>query len=181
MTLYFSIPVNRTKLCVGLRSGKYSQIAANTLETDSTGISPAMFKNVIGKYNSEFLTKQQQDAQEFFLALMNAVEKNSRFQVNPSQALKFSVEDRFECGSSGKVKYTTRDEWCLPLPIPMDMAKNLDEVIDYEKRRSEAEAKGEKLYGEILCGCLLMQYYIFVVVVCSITARLNRLFGQKFR
>lgn len=137
-----------------------------------------MFKNVIGKYNSEFLTKQQQDAQEFYLALMNAVEKNSRFQINPSQALKFSVEDRIECGSSGKVKYTTRDEWCLPLPIPLHLATNLSEVTDYENRRAAAEAKGEKLYVNLLYDSLpifLFSYKKFDL------DHMNHLFDQKFR
>lgn len=90
------------KLAVGLLSGKYSSVAENSLDTESTGISPAMFKNLIGKNHPDFSTKQQQDAQEFFLHLVNVIEKNSRNLPNPADALKFRVEDRVECGTSGK-------------------------------------------------------------------------------
>ncbi len=154
------------KLAVGLLSGKYSSVAENSLDTESTGISPAMFKNLIGKNHPDFSTKQQQDAQEFFLHLVNVIEKHSRNQPNPANALKFSVEDRVECCSSGKgttifilfllssqfsstvdisVKYTAREEWCLPLPIPLHLATNISEVREYEARLAEAESKGQKL------------------------------------
>lgn len=104
-----------------------------------------MFKNLIGKNHPDFSTKQQQDAQEFFLHLVNVIEKNSRNQPNPADALKFRVEDRVECCSSGKVKYTAREEWCLPLPIPLHLATNIAEVREYEARLAEAESKGQKL------------------------------------
>jgi len=66
-------------------------------------------------------------------------QRNSRHQDNPADALKFCVEDRVECGSSGKVKYTRRDEWCLALPIPLHLATNIDEVREYEKLLEIAE------------------------------------------
>lgn len=149
-TQYPPDPVNdfniqMCKLGVGLLSGKYSSVADNTLDSESTGISPTMFKNLIGKNHAEFSSKQQQDAQEFFLHLVNVLERSSRHQENPADALKFSVEDRVECCSSQKVKYTTRDEWCLPLPIPLHLATNLDEVKEYEERLMEAEKNGIKL------------------------------------
>lgn len=126
-------------------NGKYSSVAENSLDTETTGISPAMFKNLIGKNHPDFSTKQQQDAQEFFLHLVNVIEKHSRNQPNPADALKFRVEDRVECCSSGKVKYTAREEWCLPLPIPLHLATNISEVREYEARLAEAESKGQKL------------------------------------
>lgn len=132
------------KLAVGLLSGKYSSVAENSLETESTGISPAMFKNLIGKNHPDFSTKQQQDAQEFFLHLVNVIEKHRGHQSNPVDALKFRLEDRVECCSSGKVKYTTRGEWCLPLQIPLHLATNITEVREYEARLAEAENKGQK-------------------------------------
>ncbi|KAG4066703.1 hypothetical protein HA402_007339 [Bradysia odoriphaga] len=142
--------VQAAKLAVGLLSGKYSSVAENSLDTESTGISPAMFKNLIGKNHPDFSTKQQQDAQEFFLHLVNVIEKNSRNQPNPADALKFRVEDRVECCSSGKVKYTAREEWCLPLPIPLHLATNITEVREYEARLAEAESKGQKLEPDAL-------------------------------
>lgn len=136
----------RAKLAVGLWSGKYSSVAENSLESDSTGISPIMFKNLIGRNHPDFSTKQQQDAQEFVLHLIQLLEKNTpKGTQNPSDALRFLVEDRFECGDSGKVKYTMRDEYCLPLQIPLHKASNLAEVREYEARLSEAEATGVRL------------------------------------
>lgn len=134
-------------------SGKYSSVSENTIESELTGISPAMFKNMIGRNHQEFLSKHQQDAQEYFLHVMNVIEKHSVHQDNPANALKFSVEDRIECGASGKVKYTTREDWCLPLPIPLHLATNIAEVRDYEARLAQAEANGIKLY----------EYYYFII------------------
>ena len=137
--------VSSAKLGTGLLSGKYSTIAENTLDSESTGISPAMFKNLIGKNHREFSSKQQQDAQEFFLHVANELEKHSRNKGNPADALKYAVEDRVECTASGKVKYTKRNEWCLPLHIPLHSATNIAEVKEYEAKLKEAESRGQKL------------------------------------
>lgn len=55
-------------------SGKYSAISEDSLDTGSSGINPTMFKNMIGKGHSEFSTKQQQDAQEYFMHLINVID-----------------------------------------------------------------------------------------------------------
>lgn len=133
------------KLGVGLCSGKYSAIVDNTLDADSCGISPIMFKNIVGKNHPDFSGKQQQDVQEYLLHVINLLERHSRNNENPANALKFQVEDRVECGSSGKVKYTKRDEYCLSLHIPLNLATNQDEVREYEEKLAEAESRGQKL------------------------------------
>lgn len=104
-----------------------------------------MFKNLIGKNHKDFSSKMQQDAQEFFLHVINELEKHSRNELNPTDALKYSVEDRVECCSSGKVKYTKRDEFCLPLHIPLHLATNVAEVREYDQKVLEAESRGQKL------------------------------------
>lgn len=107
-----------------------------------------MFKSLIGKNHADFSSKQQQDAQEFYLHLIDILDKNKNNRhdrSNPVDALTFAVEDRFECTSSGKVKYIRRNEYCLPLPIPLHLASNLPEVKAYEARLKDAEFKGERL------------------------------------
>lgn len=133
------------KLGVGLWNGKYSRVSDNSLDSDSTGISPVMFKNLIAKNHKEFSSKLQQDAQEFLLHVINELAKHSRNDMNPADALKFSVEDRVECCASGKVKYTKRDEYCLPLHIPLQLATNADEVRAYEAKKADAESRGQKV------------------------------------
>lgn len=140
------LPHRRAKLGVGLVGGKYSKLAENSLDSDTTGVAPVMFKNLIGRGHADFSSKQQQDAQEFFLHLIDVLNRHSRHhENNPANALKFTVEDRFECTASGKVKYMSRDEFCLPLSIPLHLATNLAEVKAYEARLAEAESKGERL------------------------------------
>jgi len=49
------------------------------------GIRPLAFKSVVGKGHPEFSTKKQQDAQEFFLHIINVLEVRDFL---PSQSLK---------------------------------------------------------------------------------------------
>lgn len=66
-----------------------------------------MFRHVIGKTNAEFATKQQQDVQEFISHLFSLVERDVASTIqekdSPLAALTFAVEDRLECGSTGRV------------------------------------------------------------------------------
>uniref|UniRef100_A0A182QI34 Ubiquitin carboxyl-terminal hydrolase n=1 Tax=Anopheles farauti TaxID=69004 RepID=A0A182QI34_9DIPT len=145
--------VQMAKLGTGLCSGKYSVLTESSLDTAdsaSGGIAPNMFKALIGRGHPDFSTKQQQDAQEFFLHLISTLEKHSRHQPNPAEALRFCIEDRVECCSSGKVMYNRRDEWCLPLQIPLQKATNLDEVKQYEAERAAAEREGRRLDPDAL-------------------------------
>ncbi|XP_053658453.1 ubiquitin carboxyl-terminal hydrolase 5 [Anopheles marshallii] len=144
--------VQMAKLGTGLCSGDYSGLSDNSLDSADSlcGIAPTMFKALIGQGHPDFSTKQQQDAQEFFLHMVSMLQKHSRHQENPAEALRFCIEDRVECCSSGKVMYNRRDEWCLPLQIPLQKATNLDEVKLYEAERAAAEREGRRLDPDAL-------------------------------
>jgi ubiquitin carboxyl-terminal hydrolase 5/13 len=77
---YFIPSAFRSKLGIGLLSGKYSKAppeASKAKQTDDElqpGISPHMFKSLIGRGHPLFSTKRQQDAQEFFLHFINTLE-----------------------------------------------------------------------------------------------------------
>lgn len=65
----------RSKLGVGLLSGKYSvQPKSNTEDESRQGIPPRMFKTLIGRGHPGFSSNRQQDAQEFFLQLINILD-----------------------------------------------------------------------------------------------------------
>ncbi|XP_074038591.1 ubiquitin specific protease 5 isoform X1 [Leptinotarsa decemlineata] len=139
--------VQMAKLGYGLLSGKYSvpPSPGSPVDADPPGISPLMFKTLVGRGHPEFSTKKQQDAQEFLLHFLTLLERHTKNQMNPGECFKFQVEERFQCGTSKKVKYLTRSEMILSLSIPMDAAVNKEEVSAYEARKAEAEAKGKKL------------------------------------
>ncbi|XP_066585269.1 ubiquitin carboxyl-terminal hydrolase 5 [Prorops nasuta] len=138
--------VQMAKLGFGLLSGKYSIPPQTNSDEDSRqGIPPRMFKTLIGREFPEFASNRQQDAQEFFLHLINILERHSHHQVNPAECFKFKVEERYQCSQSRKVKYTHRPEYLLPLPIPMEAAINKEEVAAYENIKKETEEKGQKL------------------------------------
>ncbi|XP_054724568.1 ubiquitin carboxyl-terminal hydrolase 5-like [Uloborus diversus] len=141
------------KLAYGLLSGAYSKAPegkSKEIPEELPGIAPHMFKSLIGQGHPEFSTKRQQDAQEFFLHLISILERHARSRENPADALKFEVEERLQCGKSAKVKYTTRTDYLLSLPIPLDAATNKDEVALYEAKKAEILARGDKLNLEDL-------------------------------
>ena len=130
-----------TKLGHALWSGDYSKNAEEEI-----GIKPVMFKNLIGRGHTEFSGKGQQDAQHFYLHLLEQITKEDRKLKKAKSAfncLQVEVEDRFECGMTGKVKYKYRVEDYVPLTIPLEAAVNKPEVDAWKKKAAEAEAKGE--------------------------------------
>ncbi|XP_057256440.1 ubiquitin carboxyl-terminal hydrolase 13 isoform X1 [Pezoporus wallicus] len=138
------------KLGHGLLSGQYSkppmkselieQVMKEEHKAQHNGIAPQMFKAFISKGHPEFSSNRQQDALEFFLHLINLVERNPVGSENPSDVFRFLVEERTQCCQSRKVRYTERVDYIMQLPVAMEAATNKDELIAYELKRQEAEA-----------------------------------------
>uniref|UniRef100_A0A2K5DVF1 Ubiquitin carboxyl-terminal hydrolase 13 n=1 Tax=Aotus nancymaae TaxID=37293 RepID=A0A2K5DVF1_AOTNA len=107
-----------TKLGHGLLSGQFSkppvkselieQVMKEEHKLQHNGISPRMFKAFVTKSHPEFSSNRQQDAQEFFLHLVNLVERNRVGSENPSDVFRFLVEERIQCCQTRKVRYTER-------------------------------------------------------------------------
>ncbi|XP_007466736.1 PREDICTED: ubiquitin carboxyl-terminal hydrolase 13 isoform X2 [Lipotes vexillifer] len=144
-----------TKLGHGLLSGQYSkppmkselieQVMKEEPKPQQNGISPRMFKAFVSRSHPEFSSNRQQDAQEFFLHLVNLVERNRIGSENPSDVFRFLVEERIQCCQTRKVRYTERVDYLMQLPVAMEAATNKDELIAYELTRREAEANRRPL------------------------------------
>ncbi|KAG5851422.1 hypothetical protein ANANG_G00093240 [Anguilla anguilla] len=107
------------------------------------GISPRMFKALVSRGHPEFSSSRQQDAHEFFLHMLNLVERNSVGSENPSDVFRFLVEERVQCCQSRKVRYTQRVDYLMQLPVPVEAAANREELMAYEAKRLEAEEGGQ--------------------------------------
>lgn len=146
-----------SKLGWGLTSGRYSvrdnkpdDNESSVLVKPPKGIKPTSFKSIIGRGHPEFASKRQQDAQEFLIYLFDLIEKNSRTAENntipnPVDAFRFQLEDRVECSQSHQVKYKTRSDFCLSVPISRDLALNKEAFAAFEKRKADLKEKGERL------------------------------------
>ncbi|CAI9597587.1 unnamed protein product [Staurois parvus] len=143
------------KFGYGLLSGQYSkppvkcelieQVMKEEHKPQPKGITTRMFKAIMSKGHAEFSSNRQQDAQEFFLHLINLVERNSTSSENPSDVFRFLVEERTQCCQSRKVRYTERVDYIMQLPVAMEAATNKDEVIAYDLKRREAESSKRPL------------------------------------
>ncbi|CAH8596699.1 unnamed protein product [Schistosoma margrebowiei] len=149
-----------SKLGHGLCSGVHSWLVPNNLSHTTTGgpvpilpgIRPILFRRLMGAHNSTFATKQQQDACEFLIYLLDLLEQKANKQehgkVHPSNVMRFGVEERLQCGLTNKVSYKTDHEWILSVPVPMEAVTNQKALDNYEKRRVDAELNGIHLSPE---------------------------------
>ncbi|KAJ4894149.1 Ubiquitin carboxyl-terminal hydrolase 14 [Raphanus sativus] len=130
-----------TKLGHGLLSGKYSipvtEKDAATGDARQEGIPPRMFKSVVAAGHAEFSSMRQQDALDFFLHLLDKVERgnNTRSDLDPTRSFKFGVEEKILC-SSGKVSYNKREDCILSLNIPLQEATNKDELEAFNNQKA---------------------------------------------
>jgi len=113
---------------------------------------PLRLKRVIGKGHAEFSTNRQQDVHEFFLHLLDVIERSQHAtgSSNPSDCFKFMVEDRIECKQSGQVKYTSRPEFALSLQVDVNNATNKDALEEYEKLKELNRKDVNVTLGEVV-------------------------------
>ncbi|KAM0028956.1 putative ubiquitinyl hydrolase 1 [Helianthus debilis subsp. tardiflorus] len=144
-----------TKLAHGLLSGQYSIPAVHNDDVDSSssakqeGIRPRMFKAVIAASHPEFSTMRQQDALEFFLHLIDQVERvnGANPEADPARSFKFGIEERLQC-PSGKVAYNKRNDYTLSLNIPLEKATNKKELEEFHKLKAQKEAEGKDISSD---------------------------------
>lgn len=108
------------KIATGLHSGRYSHpFISETAETrGQDGISPSMFKQLIGRDHHEFSSMRQQDAQEFLQHVLKVVEQKERaFGQNPATSFDFKMESRLCCLQCEGVRYGSNSESLLQLPV----------------------------------------------------------------
>jgi uncharacterized UBP type Zn finger protein len=108
----------------------------STLEAkiEANAVAPHRFKALVGKGHSEFSTSNQQDACEFFIHLMQLLERSERVagdRIKPSEEapplssiFKFKVEQRTQCAVTGAVSYRHEEQNVLHVDIPLEAATN---------------------------------------------------------
>lgn len=69
-------------------------------------------------------------------------QRYSQNSQNPAECFKFRIEDRYQCTTTGQIKYTYRPEYCLPLSISLDNMINKAEVEAFKQKEAENDNKG---------------------------------------
>ncbi|GCC22776.1 hypothetical protein chiPu_0001166 [Chiloscyllium punctatum] len=149
------------KLGHGLLSGQYSkppmksevieQVMKEECKPHPQGMAPRMFKALIGKGHPEFSSNRQQDALEFFLHLINLINRNNNGSDDPSEVFRFMVEDRVQCCQSRKVKYKQRKftfgvDW---VPKKLDVSIDMPDLLDISHLRATGLQPGEEELPDI--------------------------------
>ena len=102
-------------------SGRYS-IAIQDEEKNGRGqdgISPGMFKAVIGKGHPEFSSMRQQDAQEFLQHVLATLKQKERpLGMDSTKSLYFQNETRLQCLDCERVHYSTSECSTIILRVP---------------------------------------------------------------
>lgn len=115
------------KLADGLLSGRYShpdsdfQAVPDSPEVPhQRGLSPAMFKHLIGRGHEEFATMRQQDSFEFLLHLFKhiSISNTADPSQDPVSSFKFVLEQRLQCLSCKKVRYRSDEQDNISIPVP---------------------------------------------------------------
>jgi ubiquitin carboxyl-terminal hydrolase 5/13 len=147
--------VQTAKLAHGLLSGVYSHEIPNEVDPflrPLNSIRPHMFRSLIGHDHPEFGTRQQQDAAEFLEYYIDLVHKHCLTDstpdayLDPSASFHFQLEERIYCPASNQVRYATREDTMFRLNVPLDAAKNMHEVLHYNKVKEELERQGKPVH-----------------------------------
>lgn len=162
------------KLTDGLVTGRYSKLAPFPPPSHSSydtpeapkfqeGIRPVQFKSLIGKGHEEFSTMRQQDSEEFLQHLLDRLRGEAKRQGRdmarePTEILRFAMEQRLQCLGCGKVGYKEEVVDLASLPVEaVEKGVNEDGKKLWEEKTLEgcfrALCETEKIeYACATCG-----------------------------
>ena len=124
-------------------------------------VRPAMLKQVAGKGHPEFSTARQQDAADYLCHFLEQIKRTERTAASRigdaatassfSSLFGFAQEERIE--AAGQVTYkTVGGQMVLPVGVPLEAARNKDEVAAYEERAEKRQKLGEGEAGKDEAG-----------------------------
>ncbi|CAK7212651.1 ubiquitin C-terminal hydrolase Ubp14 [Sporothrix bragantina] len=119
------------KLGDGLLSGRYSKPDADVTVSEhggdapvphQKGLAPAMLKHLVGRGHEEFSTMRQQDAFEMLQHLIKLITraKHPSPADDPTVPFRFTLEQRLQCLSCKKVRYTTNEQDSILIDVPLE-------------------------------------------------------------
>jgi ubiquitin carboxyl-terminal hydrolase 5/13 len=116
------------KLADGLLSGRYSRPDLDHFTSEHSdkiahqkGLAPSMLKHLVGRGHEEFSTMRQQDAFEFLLHMFKLITRSQHPAPlqDPIEAFRFVMEQRLQCLSCKKVRYSTNVQDNISIPVPI--------------------------------------------------------------
>ncbi|CAJ1402872.1 unnamed protein product [Effrenium voratum] len=144
------------KLVNGLNGPRYAPPLREGADEEDPKLvmAPQMFRTLIGRGHVEFATSRQQDAAEFvqyFLEQLARAERGAGSRVSgPTTAMfDFAVEERLqESSGSKRVKYMKVRQNMLGIPVKLEDAENLEEVLAYRAAKEKDGQDAKKLKTE---------------------------------
>ncbi|EPE04485.1 ubiquitin carboxyl-terminal hydrolase [Ophiostoma piceae UAMH 11346] len=113
----------------GLLSGRYSKPDTDVTVTDQStevphqkGLAPAMLKHLVGRGHEEFSTMRQQDAFEMLQHLIKLISRSKHATPadDPTAQFRYVLEQRLQCLSCKKVRYTTNEQDSIFIDVPLE-------------------------------------------------------------
>lgn len=130
------------KIADGLLSGRYSRDPASkelgqsslpeaAISREAKGLSPAMFKHLVGRGHEEFSSMRQQDAFEFLQHLFKLISLSKHVDdlCDPTAPFRFALEQRLQCLDCKKVKYRVDVQDNLSISVPARLVSTSDDTL----------------------------------------------------
>lgn len=117
------------KIGDGLLSGRYSKPDSDVSASEYSpevphqrGLQPSMLKHLIGRGHAEFSTMRQQDAFELLQHLVKLItrSKHPAGLSDPTQSMRFVMEQRLQCLSCKKVRYSSSEQDSIFIDVPLE-------------------------------------------------------------
>ncbi|KAK3935511.1 ubiquitin carboxyl-terminal hydrolase [Diplogelasinospora grovesii] len=116
------------KIGDGLLSGRYSKPDSDVAASEYSpglphqkGLAPSMLKHLIGRGHAEFSTMRQQDAFELLQHLIKLITRSKHPNGDdPTQTMRFVMEQRLQCLSCKKVRYSSNEQDSIFIDVPLE-------------------------------------------------------------